>query len=169
MHDHITFVTNVVCKFYRQFLEYQRLIMSIASYENVENVVRFIRSKTDIKPSIGIICGSGLGKLADAVQGSTVLSYADIPGFPKSSVTEHHGNFVFGTIGNKKVIVMQGRFHQYEGLTNCQIVLPIRVMKLLGVHTILISNAAGGLNHQLKSGDFVVIKDPHKLASVVLE
>ncbi|KAF7255692.1 hypothetical protein EG68_07709 [Paragonimus skrjabini miyazakii] len=142
--------------------------MSIASYENVENVVNFIRSKTDIRPSTGIICGSGLGKLADAVQGSTVLSYADISGFPKSSVTGHQGNFVFGTIGNKHVIVMQGRFHQYEGLTNCQIVLPIRVMKLLGVHTILISNAAGGLNRQLKLGDFVVIKDHISLPALSL-
>ncbi|GAA35173.2 purine nucleoside phosphorylase [Clonorchis sinensis] len=137
----------------------QSRIQTTANFEDVNAIAQFIKSKVDLTPEVGIICGSGLGKLADAVQNSKVLAYRDISGFPQSTVEGHKGNLVFGTMGDKKVVVMQGRFHPYEGYSNHQIAIPIRVMKQLGVKTILASNAAGALNRQLKLGDLVMIKD----------
>lgn len=142
--------------------------MAGASKDVVNKIADFIKSKIRIQPTVCIICGSGLGKLADAVEGSVTLAYADIPNFPQSTVVGHKGNLVFGSIGNKKVVVMQGRFHPYEGYQSSQIAIPIRVMKMLGVTTILVSNAAGGLNRRLRLGDFVIIKDHIDFASLAL-
>ncbi|CAH8287184.1 unnamed protein product [Heterobilharzia americana] len=139
-----------------------------ASYENVSKIADYIRTLITIEPEIGIICGSGLGKLADGVKDPKVVPYTDIPNFPRTSVVGHSGNLVFGTLSGRKVVVMQGRFHMYEGYSKHEIAIPIRVMKLLGVKTLLVSNAAGGLNRNLKHGDFVILKDHIYLAGLSL-
>ena len=110
-------------------------------------------------PSIGIVLGTGLHQLLNYIDVKQTISYADIPGFPVSTVEFHKGNLIFGTIANKKVLVMQGRFHAYEGHSMDQIVFPIRVMKLLGVQKLFLSNAAGGINLNFKKGDLVLIDD----------
>ncbi|TPP61450.1 Purine nucleoside phosphorylase [Fasciola gigantica] len=130
-----------------------------ADYSTVSAIAEFIRTHTSIKPEVGIICGSGLGKLADSVKNPVVIKYEEIPNFPRVTVDGHQGNLVFGTIGTKNVVVMQGRFHMYEGYSRHEVALPIRLMKLLGVTTLLVSNAAGGLNANYKLGDLVIIKD----------
>nr|CAH8838318.1 unnamed protein product [Trichobilharzia regenti] len=144
----------------RRIVQYKKMSSKItASYENVSMVADHIRKLIDIEPEIGIVSGSGLGELANGIQNPTVIPYVDIPGFPKSTVQGHSGNLVFGTLSGRKVVVMQGRFHMYEGWTKHEIAIPIRVMKLLGVKTVLMSNAVGALNRSLKGGDFVVLKD----------
>lgn len=120
----------------------------------------FVASKIGGKqPSVGIVLGSGLGKLADIIQDPVVVPYKDIPGFPVSTAVGHKGNFIIGELGGKTVICMQGRFHFYEGYEMEQVTLPIRVMKLLGVQTLLVSNAAGAANPEYKVGDIMIIKD----------
>ncbi|CAH8628568.1 unnamed protein product [Schistosoma guineensis] len=126
---------------------------------NVKKVADHLLKSARFKPEIGIICGSGLGKLADGVKDKIIIPYTKIPNFPKTSVIGHSGNLIFGTLSGRKVVVMQGRFHMYEGYTNDKIALPIRVMNLLGVKILMVSNAAGGLNRSLKLGDFVILKD----------
>ena len=110
-------------------------------------------------PSIGIVLGTGLGRLAEEIQAEHTFSYADIPHFPTSTVETHDGKLIYGTLGNKKVIAMQGRFHFYEGYTMQQITYPIRVMQMLGVKTLYISNVSGGMNTQYEKGDLVIIED----------
>jgi purine-nucleoside phosphorylase len=110
-------------------------------------------------PRVGIILGTGLGGLAKEIQQDLVVDYADIPHFPLSTVESHHGKLIFGTLGNKQVVAMQGRFHYYEGYTMQQVTFPVRVMKFLGVHTLLISNAAGGMNPQFTRGSLMIITD----------
>lgn len=128
-------------------------------WEKVEETVSFIRSKTDFKPEYGVVLGSGLGGFAEDVEVECVLSYSDIPNFPVSTVQGHKGALVFGTIGTKKVMAMQGRFHYYEGFTMQQVTFPIRVMKLLGIEKLIVSNASGGVNPAFKVGDVMIIKD----------
>ncbi len=111
------------------------------------------------KADIGIVLGTGLSRIIDFVNIITTIPYSDIPGFPLSTVEFHKGNLVYGTIGNKKVLLMQGRFHAYEGYSPGQIVFPLRVMKLLGVQKLFLSNAAGGINLNYKKGDLVMIED----------
>ena len=111
------------------------------------------------KPETAIILGSGLGALADKVEHATVIPYDEIPHFVHSTATGHKGNLIYGKLGGKSVLVMQGRFHYYEGYTMHQITFPIRVMKLLGVKNLFVSNAAGGINHSFKAGDLMVISD----------
>ncbi|KER18584.1 hypothetical protein T265_15960, partial [Opisthorchis viverrini] len=137
----------------------------------VQQIVDFIRERITILPTVGIVCGSGFGKMASKMKNAQVLKYEDIPNFPRSTVVGHPGNLVFGEFGGKMVVVMQGRFHMYEGYERqhvsstfqiyvfYQITIPIRVMKLLGVEILLLTNAAGGLNRSLKVGDLVCIKD----------
>lgn len=139
-----------------------------ASYENVREIADFICMRVSIKPQICIICGSGLGKLAEAVRNPNIVPYSSIPHFPKSTVVGHKGVFVFGYIANTPCVVMQGRFHLYEGYTPEEIALPIRVLSLLGVKVLLLSNAAGGLNRNLKTGDFVLLKDHLNLPGLAL-
>ena len=112
-----------------------------------------------VKPVVGIVLGSGLGKLADSIEDATVLPYKDIPGFPVSTALGHKGNFIFGRLGGKNVVAMQGRFHYYEGYPMSQVTLPIRVMKELGVQYLFVSNAAGGANPDYSVGDLMIIND----------
>ena len=120
----------------------------------------FIAAKLDgRKPFVGIVLGSGLGKLAEKIENPIVIPYKEIPGFPVSTATGHKGNFIAGELGGKFVVAMQGRFHYYEGYPMELVTLPIRVMKVLGIQYLFVSNAAGGVNFDFKVGDLMVITD----------
>lgn len=128
----------------------------------LDDAVRFIRSRTASTPEIGIILGTGLGGLVREIAVETVIEYGDIPHFPLSTVESHSGRLIFGTIAGRNIVAMQGRFHSYEGYTMGQIVFPVRVMAKgpgLGVGTLLISNAAGGMNPAFRRGDLMLITD----------
>jgi purine-nucleoside phosphorylase len=127
--------------------------------KQMDDAVGYIRTKTSSMPSVGIILGTGLGALVQEIQKETVIDYGDIPHFPVSTVESHHGKLIFGTLAGKHVVAMQGRFHFYEGYTMKQITFPVRVMKQLGVETVLISNAAGALNPQFGRGDIMLMTD----------
>ncbi|VDM92695.1 unnamed protein product [Litomosoides sigmodontis] len=132
------------------------------SYDDLSEVAKLIRKQVQLKevPKIGIICGSGLGSIADRIEQAEILSYSKIPGFPTTHVIGHKGNLVFGYMNGKYVICMQGRFHPYEhGMDLALCAMPVRILHLLGVETLLISNAAGGLNSNFKVGDLMIIKD----------
>jgi purine-nucleoside phosphorylase len=119
----------------------------------------YIKNITDIKPEIGIILGTGLGGLADDIEVERTLSYKDIPHFPISTVETHEGKLLLGKLAGKNVVAMQGRFHYYEGYSMKQITFPVRVMSKLGVKTLLISNACGGMNPGFSRGDIMIIED----------
>lgn len=127
--------------------------------KKIDESVNFIRTKVKSKPTLGIILGTGLGALADDIKNKTVIDYGDIPHFPISTVESHHGKLIFGNLGGKEVVAMQGRFHFYEGYSMEQITLPVRVMKFLGANTLIVSNAAGGLNPNFRRGDIMIIAD----------
>lgn len=110
-------------------------------------------------PEVGIVLGSGLGKLGDAIEAEAVIPYAKIPHFAKSTAIGHKGNFIFGKLAGKEVCAMQGRFHYYEGYPMEQVTLPIRVMAALGIKALFVSNAAGGLNQDFSVGDLMIICD----------
>ena len=129
-------------------------------FKDYRQAADYILSKTSGKqPSVGIILGSGLGSLADIIENPVVIPYRDIPGFPVSTAVGHKGNLIFGQIAGHNVLAMQGRFHYYEGYPMESVTMPVRVMKLLGVETLLVSNAAGGVNFGFKVGDLMIIKD----------
>ena len=121
--------------------------------------VEFINQKSKIKPKIAIILGTGLGGLAEDIKEKEIVPYNEIPNFPVSTVQSHSGNLVLGKLGNKEVVAMQGRFHYYEGYSLKEVTFPVRVMKKLGADTIIISNAAGGINRFFKRGDLMLITD----------
>jgi len=121
--------------------------------------VEFINQKSNIKPKIAIILGTGLGRLAEDIQEKEIIPYSDIPNFPISTVQGHGGNLVLGKLENKEVVAMQGRFHYYEGYNLKEVTFPVRVMKKLGAEVIIISNAAGGMNRFFKRGDLMLITD----------
>ena len=128
--------------------------------KRIMSAAEFIAAKLDgRKPFAGIVLGSGLGKLADRIENPTVIPYKDIPGFPVSTAVGHKGNFIAGELGGKFVVAMQGRFHYYEGYPMDLVTLPIRVMKVLGIQYLFVSNAAGGVNYDFKVGDLMVITD----------
>ncbi len=127
--------------------------------KQIDEAVAFLRTKTSMQPAIGIILGTGLGGLAKEIKQEVVVDYEHIPHFPVSTVESHHGRLIFGTLGGKNVVAMQGRFHYYEGYTMQQVTFPVRVMKFLGVQTLLISNAAGGMNPQFRKGSVMIITD----------
>jgi purine-nucleoside phosphorylase len=127
--------------------------------KQIDEAIAFLRSKTKMQPGIGIILGTGLGGLAKEITPEVVIEYGDIPHFPLSTVESHHGKLIFGMLGKKRVVAMQGRFHYYEGYTVKQVTFPVRVMKFLGVQTLLISNAAGGMNSQFSKGSIMIITD----------
>jgi len=131
----------------------------MALYDQIQETVRFIKSKINANPTVGIVLGSGLGGLMDMVNVTSEVSYNEIPNFPIATVEGHAGKLVFGKLGGKEVVMMGGRFHYYEGYTMQEVTFPIRVMKALGVETVIISNAAGGMNVDYKVGDLVIIKD----------
>jgi purine-nucleoside phosphorylase len=124
-----------------------------------EETADFLKEAIPGNPKTAIILGSGLGALADKISDSKIIPYEQIPHFPKSTVAGHKGNLIYGQLGGKEVIAMQGRFHYYEGYEMWQVTYPIRVMKLLGVENLLVSNAAGGINHTFKIGDLMIIRD----------
>lgn len=119
----------------------------------------FIRQTIDYDLDVGIILGTGLGKLVDDIAIDRVLSYEDIPHFPVSTVESHSGNLILGELSGKRVAVMQGRFHFYEGYSMQEVTFPVRVMRELGIGTLMISNAAGGMGRHLQRGDLMVITD----------
>lgn len=113
----------------------------------------------DRKPAVGIILGSGLNSLADRISDKIEIPYREIPGFPVSTALGHKGNYIVGTLGGKCVIAMQGRIHCYEGYPMDQVTLPVRVMIVLGIGTLFVSNAAGGVNYDYRIGDLVILRD----------
>lgn len=128
--------------------------------ERIMTAAEYVAAKLDgKKPFAGIVLGSGLGKLADKIENQIVIPYREIPGFPVSTAVGHKGNFIAGELGGKFVIAMQGRFHYYEGYSMELVTLPIRVMKVLGIQYLFVSNAAGGVNFDFKVGDMMVITD----------
>ncbi|MEC7646346.1 MAG: purine-nucleoside phosphorylase [Bacteroidota bacterium] len=127
--------------------------------KKIKEIVRFLQEKTNYEPKIGIILGTGLGKIADEIDIEHSISYENIPHFPISTVEGHSGRLIFGKLGGKKVVAMQGRFHFYEGYPMDQVVLPIRVMKLLGIKHLIVSNASGGVNPEYEVGDLMILSD----------
>lgn len=121
--------------------------------------VAYIRSKTNVKPTIGIILGTGLGGLVKEIEVIDEIEYKDIPNFPVSTVESHKGKLIFGKLGGKEVVAMQGRFHYYEGYDMKQVTFPVRVMKLLGVESLLVSNASGGVNPDFEVGEIMIVDD----------
>lgn len=121
--------------------------------------VAYIQSKTNVKPTIGIILGTGLGGLVKEIKIIDEIPYKDIPHFPVSTVESHSGKLIFGELGGKKVVAMQGRFHYYEGYDMKQVTFPVRVMKLLGIEKLFVSNASGGVNPDFEVGEIMIIND----------
>ncbi|XP_056148676.1 purine nucleoside phosphorylase 5b [Lampris incognitus] len=129
------------------------------SYDECRATANWLLSKTEMTPLVAIVCGSGLGGLAEMLKDPVIFSYKDIPNFPQSTVHGHAGRLVFGTLQGKQCVCMKGRFHLYEGYPIQKITLPMRVFKLMGVKTVILTNAAGGLNQDYKVGDVMIIKD----------
>lgn len=127
--------------------------------EQIQEAVKFLSQKGISNPVVGIVLGTGLHQLLERMEIALTIPYTDIPGFPVSTVEFHKGNLIYGTIAGKPALIMQGRFHAYEGYNMQQIVFPVRVMKLLGIQQLFLSNAAGGVNLQFKKGDLVLIDD----------
>ena len=128
--------------------------------KRIHDCADYLKEKTGgMKPVAGIVLGSGLGKLAENIENPVVIPYKDIPGFPVSPAVGHKGNFIFGQLGGKDVVAMQGRFHYYEGYPMENVTIGVRVMKTLGVEYLFVSNAAGACNQDYKVGDLIVIRD----------
>lgn len=127
--------------------------------KRVEKCLDFIRQKTDFVPRVALILGSGLGDLAEQIKVETQIDYAEIEGFPQSTVAGHKGRFVFGYIGEVPVVIMQGRVHYYEGYSMEDVVLPVRLMKQMGAEILFLTNAAGGLGDGFSCGDLMMITD----------
>jgi len=127
--------------------------------ERINETVAFLRAKGMKDPDAGIILGTGLGELASKIENRIEIDYKDIPNFPVSTVEGHAGKLIYGSFGNKKVVAMKGRFHYYEGYGNEQVALPVRVLKYLGIKTLYLSNAAGGVNPDYRIGDIMLITD----------
>lgn len=135
----------------------KEVLMSL--FDKIQTTATYIQSKISSTPRVGIILGSGLGGLIDLIQKETELPYGDIPNFPVSTVQGHEGKLVFGKIGSKEVMLMAGRFHYYEGYSMEEVTFPVRVMKALGVETVIVSNASGGTNPTFGIGDLMIIHD----------
>ena len=127
--------------------------------EKIEEAAKFLKTKVEDVPEIAIILGTGLGDLINYIKDSVAIDYKDIPFFPVSTVEGHSGRLIFGTLGGKKVMAMQGRFHYYEGYDMKEVTFPVRVMQNLKVKKLFVSNAAGGMNKEFKVGDVMVITD----------
>jgi len=128
--------------------------------KKINDTVTYLRSHTSVHPTIGIILGSGLGGLVDEIETIDEIHYQDIPNFPVSTVEGHSGKLIFGKLGGKYVVAMQGRFHYYEGYDMKQVTFPVRVMKFLGVEKLFVSNASGGVNPNFEVGE-IMIQDDH--------
>lgn len=127
--------------------------------EKIKQTADYLRQRAGEMPKLAIILGTGLGNLVDHIENKQYISYSEIPNFPVSTVEGHSGNLIFGTMGGKRVMAMQGRFHYYEGYDMKTVTFPVRVFKELGVETLFVSNAAGGMNKEFKVGDVMVITD----------
>ena len=127
--------------------------------EKIKETADFIKAKVNDIPTTAIILGTGLGELVNHIEITDVIEYSEIPNFPISTVEGHSGKLIFGALGNKRVMAMQGRFHFYEGYSMQQVTFPVRVMKALGINTLFVSNAAGGMNPEFKIGDIMIIND----------
>ncbi len=149
------FLKNLLLK----VLETQFLKNKINMMEHIAQTAGFLRERGMIKPEIGIILGTGLGKLADKITDATIIEYSKIPNFPVSTVEFHKGLLIYGDMNGKKILAMQGRFHFYEGYTMQQITFPVRVMKALGVKYLLISNAGGTMNPAFRKGSLMLLDD----------
>ena len=132
---------------------------SIGHMERIARAVSAVRERCTLSPLIGIILGTGLGHVADLLTASTAIAYSDIPGFPQTTVAGHAGRLVFGDMEGIPVVVMQGRFHLYEGYAPSDIAFPVRLLRMLGVKTLVVTNAAGGLNDSFRAGDLMLIRD----------
>lgn len=128
-------------------------------YDKLQKCLKCVREKVDFVPDVALVLGSGLGDYADTMKVVSELSYKDIEGFPVSTAPGHKGRFIFGYVGDTKVVVMQGRVHYYEGYDITDVVLPIRLMKLLGAKTLFLTNASGGINPDFAAGDLMMITD----------
>lgn len=128
-------------------------------YEKVKESAQFIQGRMSLRPTTGIILGSGLGSLVDIMEERTVIPYTEIPNFPRSHVAGHAGNLVIGRIGQEIIAAMQGRFHYYEGFTMKEVTYPIYVMKLLGIENLIVTNACGGINRDFEPGDLMILTD----------
>lgn len=129
------------------------------AYEKLLRCYESFKSKIDFKPEVALILGSGLGDYGESIQIEAVLDYHDIEGFPVSTVPGHKGRFLFGYVGNVPVVIMQGRVHYYEGYAMEDVVLPTRLMKMMGARVLFLTNAAGGVNYDFAAGDFMMITD----------
>lgn len=128
-------------------------------YENAKKSAEFIKERIKDTPEIGLILGSGLGVLGEEIEEATIIPYGDIPSFPTSTVQGHAGQLVIGKLSGRTVVAMQGRFHYYEGYTMEKVTFPVRVMKLLGIEKIIVTNAAGGVNENFTPGNLMLITD----------
>ena len=128
-------------------------------YDQIQEAAAAVRQKFPTRPTVGIVLGTGLGQLADEITDRTEIGYEQIPHFPRSTAPSHKGRLVSGTLGGKTVVAMEGRFHLYEGYNARQVTFPVRVMKALGCHTLIASNACGGMNPQYSRGDIMLIED----------
>lgn len=137
-----------------------------SSYNEINEVAKFLLSNTKYRPKIGIICGSGLGSLCEAVEDVDIIPYNTIPFFPVTTVSFHSSKMVFGTLSDVPVMCMQGRFHYYEGYSLAKCCMPIRVMHLVGITHLIITNAAGSVNDTYNVGDLVILKDHINLLSL---
>lgn len=127
--------------------------------QQINETAQFLASKTRIKPEAGIILGTGLSGLGQEIEPDLTIEYKDVPNFPVSTVEGHHGKLVFGHLGERPVVAMQGRFHFYEGYSMAELVFPVRVMKALGISHLFLSNACGGVNPDFEIGDLMIIND----------
>ncbi|HEX7238673.1 MAG TPA: purine-nucleoside phosphorylase [Longimicrobiaceae bacterium] len=130
-----------------------------ALLREIGEAVESVRARTDAAPEVAVILGTGLGGLAERIEVETAIPYAEIPHFPLSTVETHPGRLLFGTLGGKPVVAMQGRFHRYEGYTLQQVTFPVRVLRALGAGTLVVSNACGGMNPLWAPGDLVLLSD----------
>ena len=128
-------------------------------FEQIGEAASAVRTKWDGEPTVGIVLGTGLGHFAEEIADRTDIRYEDIPYFPRSTAPSHKGQFVCGTLGGKRVVAMEGRFHAYEGYTMRQLTFPVRVMKALGCEVLIATNACGGMNPQYARGDLMLIED----------
>lgn len=128
-------------------------------YQKLLKCLESVRNKTDFKPEVAVVLGSGLGEFADQIQIEATIDYSEIEGFPVSTVVGHKGRFVFGYVEKTPVVIMQGRVHYYEGYAMTDVVLPIRLMRMMGAEKLLLTNASGGCNPNFKAGDLMIITD----------
>lgn len=134
-------------------------VTRVDTYDDVVKIANYIKGRVKCRPNLGIICGSGLGGLAETVEDKETISYDEIDGFPVSTVPGHHGRFVFGKLRDKPVVIMQGRIHFYEGYPLHKVTLPVKILKMIGVKTLFVTNAAGGINRDYNVGDIMILKD----------